>query len=68
MSAEQLIPRMRARAEHEPGDKAQRLRDEADRLEQAIEERGGEGGIPRLVGAWARARRVWCEVTGEPVM
>ena len=24
--------------------------------------------IPRIVGIWARARRRWCEITGEPLI
>ena len=27
-----------------------------------------ETPIPKLVGIWARARRAWCEVTGEPLV
>lgn len=29
---------------------------------------GRKASIKSMVGAWARARRVWCECTGEPLI
>lgn len=45
------------------------LRMFAEAFDKAVEEHGGLDGDPRkLLGAWARARRVYCQCTGEPLI
>lgn len=34
----------------------------------AIEELKPDHGVKRLLGRWARARRVWSDYTGEPLV
>jgi hypothetical protein len=41
--------------------RADELRAAADNLDEAA----ASGNVPRAVGAWARARRLWCECSGE---
>ena len=48
--------------------RAEELRSKADALDAAIEQMGAEGGVKRMLGAWARARRLWCDVTGETLV
>lgn len=63
---EPLAPKMRAyAAEHRGND---HLVDLAAKLEAARDAPEGEWSAKKLVGAWARARRAWCEVTGEPLV
>jgi hypothetical protein len=38
---------------------------EADALEKVLDT---DFNVKRIVGTWARARRVWCECTGEPLI
>lgn len=40
------------------------------RAEQLIEIFQGPGlpPAPKIIGVWARARRAWCEYTGEPLL
>jgi hypothetical protein len=28
----------------------------------------GTGSVPKMLGAWAKARRAWCEETGEQIV
>jgi hypothetical protein len=58
-----LIERMRAKAlEGHP--RAKELNGCADKLERTV-----AGGDARaIVGAWARAKRLWMECTGEPLV
>jgi hypothetical protein len=44
------------------------MRNLADALDRAITNLDAEDGVKRMLGAWARARRYWCEVTGEPLI
>jgi hypothetical protein len=62
-----LAERMKAFAEHHrPLHEARLLKERAAELEAAVME------VPfnaaRVVGAWARARRLWCQITGEPLI
>jgi len=62
-----LVARMRTAAlrcaEH-----ADELREAANKLEAAIAAKGSdEKWAKRLLGTWARARRLFCECTGEPL-
>lgn len=41
--------------------RAEELRAAADRIDNA-------DGIPQIVGAWAKARKLWCELTGESLI
>ena len=36
----------------------------ADQLDAAI----ASGSVPKLIGTWAKARRLWCELTGEALI
>ena len=44
----------------------------ADDFDEAVEKAFSDEGTPenakRLLGCWARARRVWCDATGEPLV
>lgn len=66
-----LPQEMRDRADHDQLPPDHQLRTLAAELEAAIT---GFYGTPQthtagqFVGAWARARRVWCQVTGEPLI
>lgn len=59
-----LPERMRALADtgHE---RAAELRQKADEFEAAADY---SKGAKALLGAWARARRLWCDCTGEPLI
>lgn len=41
------------------------MRTEAAKLRQAVE---NDAGPQTIIGAWARARRIYCEFTGEPLI
>ena len=58
---------MRELAERSPVSR-EKLIAHADALDAAIDRMGEEGGVKRMLGAWARARRVWCDITGEPLV
>lgn len=45
--------------------RAHELHEEADRLDQAV---SNFESVPKVVGAWARARRLWSECTDEPLI
>ena len=61
-----LMTRMRALAET-GHPRAAELREHADALDTQLN--AWEKGNPmRLLGVWARARRLWCECTGEPLL
>ena len=45
--------------------RANELREAADKLEKATDEYKSVGSV---VGAWAKARRVWSECSGEPLI
>ena len=72
-----LAPRMRkllATGEYEHGSISRRLRLTDDQREaltahaEALEGIGPETSPKALLGRWARARRCWCEITGEPLI
>jgi hypothetical protein len=52
--------------------RAAELRQQADLLNEAITVACGEHGtnadVRRMLGQWARARRLWCEITGEDLV
>lgn len=52
-------------------DTAPEMKRLADELEAAIAKAYAEAGTKedtkRMLGCWARARRLWCDVTGEPL-
>lgn len=59
-TAPQLTDRMRAlAATGHP--RAEELHAAADRIDAATT-------ISQIVGAWAKARRLWCEITGESLV
>jgi hypothetical protein len=61
---EALAPKMRAYADAHPGN--DHLRELADKLDAAVADSfTGTPSVRKMLGAWARARRAWCEVTGE---
>lgn len=60
-----LAQSMRAVADAQEPETAKKLRDLADALDAAADDRTN---VKRLLGAWARARRFYCEVTGEPLI
>jgi hypothetical protein len=45
--------------------RADDLRREADALEHVLDK---DFNVKRIVGTWARARRVWSECSGEPLV
>ena len=59
MQEETLVVKMRKFASAYPD-----LSDLADKLESAIE----CGDAKQLLGAWARARLRWCEITGDSLI
>lgn len=61
-TAPTLADRMRALSERRPD-----IRDEFVALADELDALDGSN-IPKLVGTWAKARRRWCEVTGEPLV
>jgi len=65
--AEQM--RARAKADHLPADHD--LYTHASSLEKAYSKYLSDPRTPTvqsMLGAWARARRVWCEYTGFPLI
>lgn len=65
MNQEPLHTRMRRLAAAQAPDVAADLRAKADALEDAADFKHG----PKvLLGCWARARRAWCNVTGEDLV
>lgn len=72
-----LAPRMRkllATGEYEDGGISRRIRLTDDQRAaltahaEALEGIGPETSLKALLGRWARARRCWCEITGEPLV
>lgn len=43
---------------------AEELRQRADDMDNAI----ATHDMRKMIGAWARARRLWCKCTGEPLI
>lgn len=48
--------------------RASELREKADAFDAATAKAGQPGAAKSILGAWARARRVWCECTGDPLV
>lgn len=74
-----LMDKMRALAEKLPDDVGADLCDKADKLEKAIgisnahmtdgnDELVGDAVARQLLGAWARARKLYCLHSGEPLI
>lgn len=70
MPSKPLAARMRALADA-GHPRAAELRERATDLDQAVKAASASAASPEvraLLGAWARARRLWCETTGEPLV
>ena len=48
--------------------RAEELRAAANELDAALEQLNQPGDLKRMMGAWARARLLWCDVTGEDLV
>ena len=59
-----LFDKMRALA-NEGHPRAEALRQRADEFEKAVVDKSS---VRQLLGAWTRARRLWCECTGDPLI
>lgn len=61
--------KMRALA-REGHPRAEELRSRANAFDEACssEAMAQPDGLKKMMGAWARARRLWCEVSGEPLV
>lgn len=74
MKRDPLAPRMRAKADEiadAKPDIATLLRDRADKLEAAATGYFGQPQthtVQQFLGCYARARLLWCDVTGEPLI
>jgi len=42
--------------------------EELCRLAEALEKAVDQGDAKKILGAWARARRFWCQCTGESLI
>lgn len=70
MSNTDLSDKMRELAARDP-DHASELLNCADAFDTAVKGFYAEPqthSVKQMVGAWARARRVWCECTGETLI
>lgn len=64
----ELGDRMRALADS-GHPRAEELREKAAAFDAANPANAGEEwSAKRMMGAWARARRLWCDCTGEPLI
>ena len=66
-----LVEKMLARADHDALPSDHPLRELALNLEQAASGFFAEPQtvkVAQFVGCWARARRAWCEYSGEPLI
>lgn len=69
MTQTSLVDKMRALAESHP--RGAELKEKADKLEAATTGFYSEPqtvDVKRFIGSWARARRLWCDITGEPLI
>mgnify|MGYP001598744132 CR=1 FL=1 len=64
VSATPLADQMRKLAVTHP--RRDELEAAADNLDAAAS--ASDTPIPKLLGAWAKARRLWCEISGEPLV
>lgn len=66
-----LHENMRRLAEQVP-ERADALIEKADALEASVKRAYADDGtkddVKRMLGCWARARGLWSEVTGEPLV
>lgn len=71
--SDELMDKMRALADTghpravELREKATALDEACDAITKASEEHG-KVAVKSMLGAWARARRLWCDCTGEPLI
>ena len=64
-----LADRMDALADHHP--RGEDLREKAKALREGIAGFYANPqtiAVPTFLGRWARARMLWCEITGEPLV
>jgi hypothetical protein len=64
-----LVTRMQALAETHP--RGAELREKAEALKEGIAGFYAQPQtvtVPQFMGRWARARRLWCDLTGEPLI
>jgi hypothetical protein len=70
-TTEPLWQRMRRLADERP-ERAAELRTAADELDGRCRElrdpSAGRNAVRSMLGAWARSLRLWCEITGEPLV
>lgn len=67
MAATELGDRMRALADT-GHPRADELRAKAQEFDAKAAHAGDRESIKSMLGAWARARRLWSEITGEPLV
>ena len=68
MIGSDLGDRMRALAD-EGHPRASELREKAEAFDKANPANAGDNwDAQRMLGAWARARRLWCDCTGESLI
>lgn len=65
MTEKSLYDKMLERADKDGLPKDHELRTKAVAFKEAIE---SDGLGKKIFGPWARARRAWCEYTGEPLL
>lgn len=64
-----LVTKMRRLADFVGGEQAYALREHAKLLEIRLQGlHYDEDGVRRMLGAWARARRLYCEIADEPLV
>ena len=61
-----LVEKMRDLAPGHP--RSSELLEKAYDLEQSLKSQDSEQGMKRMLGCWARARRLYCEISGEPLV
>lgn len=67
--SEPLVDKMRRLADRVGGEQAYALREKAKLLDIRLQGlHYDEDGARRMLGAWARARRLYCEISGEPLI
>lgn len=48
--------------------RADELREKAQAFDDATAKAGQPGVTKTILGTWSRARRLWCDCTGEPLI
>ncbi|WP_158138667.1 hypothetical protein [Vibrio metschnikovii] len=64
----ELARKMIARADADNLPDVHKLRSLAWDFEKSALSIGQPGGLKRMLGCWARAKRCWSEYTGEPLL